>query len=823
MTCISTCSVCPPGGLVEFPGKLFPRQDVFFYLFTSESPTHIMQRHRRRLFTGIVLILGGTLAAQPRVPLQLGAPVGGQNESRFREGKENWQEDVSQRTANSSSYRTGDGRLILHYSSRPLNYKDATGAWQRVELQPVYAAGKWSAVSQPGPVYVFSDGSCALAGENGAMCTFSSAVRINGRAVSESRGEQDGNTVLFRNIAPGIDKVCEFRYGAVKYNYNLMQPYTAAGDLLIDEMTEFPEGALISQSANENNGKDELLIKNTRGKALFRFHTPVCFDAAGQAVAGAYELTRNGIRIRVPGSWLRDPARAYPVVVDPLVTGPTSTWTGGSMPSCMLPSYNVDSIQVTKPAQVTLTGFFVTGSYYADPFTPAQMHNGRMSFSTSCSQGPVLTITGPNGNSPGTAYLQDFDYRPQLTCCWPNSCSAQQFWLRMHVARDSFSTGCNTTYIRYDPVTTSWPFEAYMEGHTVESAGLGWNVAGSPVCSDDCSINGTVYIRYGVPPYTITHPWMQGSTTVGTTLTPCFTGSTNSQLSLTVPNCPQYCSTNNQLVIPPPQVYDACNQPVFTYVNDTIGVTPVPLITSTPPASQICTGQQQPVSLSTCTASGPINWTGSNGASGTGSLLVADTNSGTTPLVITYVASSSYNGCAVPNDTFTVTVLPQPYAGFTFSSPVFAGQPATFSNASSYYAGTSGGFGWTFSDGGTAADSVVQHTFSAPGTYTVCLAVVTSNGCSDSICRTIEVIPAEIVTPNVFTPNGDGVNDMLTFKYLEFFPENHLKVFNRWGNLIFEKDNYQNDWSAPGISDGTYYYLLEVPEKKYSSILTIIR
>ncbi|TND07960.1 MAG: PKD domain-containing protein [Bacteroidetes bacterium] len=769
------------------------------------------------------------LEAQQTVPLQLQAPVENATPA-FRNDRASWQEDVSQRKANSSTYRTTDGRIIMHYSSRPVNYKDASGQWQHIEISPKATIQGWIAESQPNPVYLRTDASCLLTIDEYHVFGFSRNVTINGVAAKSTVPKQEETVLTFSDILPGIDKVCEFRYDAIKYNYVLHNAYTAGNDLLIEEEYELPYGFKASVHAGEYNGKDEVWLQDAQGAIRSKFHTPVCFDANKKTIAGEYELKKiNGkhkLILRVPAAWLNDPQRVYPVVIDPLVTGPLTTWTGGAMPSCFLPAYNVDSIQVWKPAQVTLTGFYVTGSYYADPFTPAQMHNGRMFFSTTCSQGPVLTVAPPTGNTAGTAYLQDFDYRPQLTCCWPNSCSAQQFWLRMHIARDSFSTGCNTTYVRYDPSTTSWPFEAYMEGRTVESGGVGWNVLGSPVCSDDCSLTGTVYIRYGVPPYTITHPWMIGSMTIGTNIQPCFTGITNQQLSLTNPNCPQYCGSNPQLSIPPPTVYDACNLPVTTYVSDTVNIISVPLITASPDPSEICTGMIQPVNLSTCLPSDPITWTGSNSTNGTGNLQVADTNSGTTPLVITYIATSSVSGCPVPADTFTVTINPNPAADFTYPTPVIAGQPMQFADASTVYVGTATIFNWEFGDGSptiSGNDSMPVHTFGAPGVYTVCFGIITDDGCSDRICEDITVIPAEIVPPNVFTPNGDGVNDMLTFTYLEYFPDNTLRIFNRWGNMIYEKSSYQNDWNAKDISDGTYYYLLELPDKKYSSVLTIIR
>lgn len=63
--------------------------------------------------------------------------------------------------------------------------------------------------------------------------------------------------------------------------------------------------------------------------------------------------------------------------------------------------------------------------------------------------------------------------------------------------------------------------------------------------------------------------------------------------------------------------------------------------------------------------------------------------------------------------------------------------------------------------------------------------------------------------PNVFSPNSDGVNDNLTFKNLEQYPNTHLKLYNRWGRKIYENENYQNDWDGDNHSGGTYFYIME--------------
>ncbi len=119
-------------------------------------------------------------------------------------------------------------------------------------------------------------------------------------------------------------------------------------------------------------------------------------------------------------------------------------------------------------------------------------------------------------------------------------------------------------------------------------------------------------------------------------------------------------------------------------------------------------------------------------------------------------------------------------------------------------------------------------------TATVFTVTVTdANGCQDTDQIQICIIedPSSILDAvSILTPNGDGKNDELVFKGLEAFPENKLTIFNRWGNIIYEKVGYQRDGQRwVGLRDGqelpadTYYYVLEFADLQVKTSLTIIR
>ncbi len=96
--------------------------------------------------------------------------------------------------------------------------------------------------------------------------------------------------------------------------------------------------------------------------------------------------------------------------------------------------------------------------------------------------------------------------------------------------------------------------------------------------------------------------------------------------------------------------------------------------------------------------------------------------------------------------------------------------------------------------------------------------------CGDEQSEIIEVVPCDIVVPNVFTPNNDGVNDDLEFTNLQYFNGASLRVYNRWGQVVYESDAYKNNWKAEGISDGTYFFTLLVPNLiELQGEITILR
>ena len=94
--------------------------------------------------------------------------------------------------------------------------------------------------------------------------------------------------------------------------------------------------------------------------------------------------------------------------------------------------------------------------------------------------------------------------------------------------------------------------------------------------------------------------------------------------------------------------------------------------------------------------------------------------------------------------------------------------------------------------------------------------------CAEAKVKIVILEDKPIVIHNGISANGDGVNDGFMIEHIEGYPKNNLKIFNRWGVLVYEKDGYTNREPFDGHSNGratisadsklpqgTYYYILE--------------
>jgi gliding motility-associated-like protein len=109
------------------------------------------------------------------------------------------------------------------------------------------------------------------------------------------------------------------------------------------------------------------------------------------------------------------------------------------------------------------------------------------------------------------------------------------------------------------------------------------------------------------------------------------------------------------------------------------------------------------------------------------------------------------------------------------------------------------------------------YTFTEPGTYEVKRTCGIGGECEDDFVLTITVTSGDfdLSVPNSFTPNGDNFNDFFKPKG-DGVVELNAKIFNRWGQVIFEWQGFDNSWdgnvNGNPAPDGVYFYIIEAKD-----------
>ena len=154
------------------------------------------------------------------------------------------------------------------------------------------------------------------------------------------------------------------------------------------------------------------------------------------------------------------------------------------------------------------------------------------------------------------------------------------------------------------------------------------------------------------------------------------------------------------------------------------------------------------------------------------------------------------------------------------------------------HTGTGSIYNWNFGDGSpsTSNQKTANVQFASKGIKTVTLIVRDTGFCSDTATGTLEIEEPEtdknMFVPNVFTPNGDSLNDYYQ-PYETGLQELELRIFNRWGQKVFESSDPNARWDGrwkgrEDCPEGVYYVLIKARDRKgkqydFSTTLTLIR
>jgi gliding motility-associated-like protein len=140
--------------------------------------------------------------------------------------------------------------------------------------------------------------------------------------------------------------------------------------------------------------------------------------------------------------------------------------------------------------------------------------------------------------------------------------------------------------------------------------------------------------------------------------------------------------------------------------------------------------------------------------------------------------------------------------------------------------GGNGGFNYEWSDGGQGPTI----TDIDAGNFTV--NVIDAEGCTSSQVLDLGCTPLiPIIVPQFISPNADNLNEIWIIQNLELYPDNKVTVYNRWGNVVYEAEPYNNDWNghykgtkAEALPSATYFYVIDTKKKSqdpYTGFLEI--
>lgn len=191
------------------------------------------------------------------------------------------------------------------------------------------------------------------------------------------------------------------------------------------------------------------------------------------------------------------------------------------------------------------------------------------------------------------------------------------------------------------------------------------------------------------------------------------------------------------------------------------------------------------------------------------------------------LACTDNNGCTgITTQNNAINVFPAITANFTIS-PSNIVKPNTsvdFTDSSTSAATVFWNFGDSLSGANdTSILTAPSHMYAEEGNYCITLIAANSNGCVDTASKCITVFDDLLNIPNVFTPNGDGNNDVFLIKHLHLGIAT-LKIYDRWGKIVFESNGYNNDWNGKNVNDGVFYYILDYPlnSKTYTGFIQVL-
>jgi gliding motility-associated-like protein len=400
----------------------------------------------------------------------------------------------------------------------------------------------------------------------------------------------------------------------------------------------------------------------------------------------------------------------------------------------------------------------------------------------------VYTVMGTNANGCKNSVTSTItvNFLPVISVSWATICIGGSATLIASGANTyTWNTGVITPTITTSPNTTTFYTVTGTDIHACKNSATS-TVTVNPL--PIISVNSTTICMGGTATLVAngasTYTWNTGST--GATITP----------SPTVATVYTVTGTN---------IYACQNS-----ATSTVSIKSLPIVT--PTVNEVCVGQTIHL-MSNSVAGSLYTWSGPNG------YISSVQNPTITNATIVnsgiYTLTISSGGCSASSTVSAVVDIMPTIANAGLDTISYNSSLSMSGNVPIVGMGT-----WSVITGsGNISNSNQSNTqvTNLQSGQNILQWTISNGACPVSYDDVIIVIK-DLTIPNGFSPNGDGVNDNFEINGLGDYTNVKINVFNRWGNLVYDSDDYKNNWngknmSGEDLSDDTYFYTLEIPKR----------
>ncbi len=663
-------------------------------------------------------------------------------------------------------------------------------------------------------------------------CTYTTSVTIGNTSGITKVDSSTTNTNC--NASVGIININSITGGTASYQVNIdggtfntiiSFPYSftnlAVGThtVMVKDASGCPHTSLIQ--VNSNGGPSSVATSTVQADT--------CGKNVGTITVGAvtggttpYQYSIDGVTYQTTNTFTALPTNTYTLYVkDNTGCSITSTATVSS---------------ISGPTSASVTPVADTCNKHVGAIVVSQITGGTSPYTYALNNGTYQTASTFTALSASTYTIQVKDNSGCIYTVTPNTTVVSIISVTTPtIAASGSTTFCNGGSITLTSSSASsytWSTGVNTQTITVSTAGIYTVNTTSPT---GCTSSDTITIKINPNPTT--------PTINDTTVSECSNSIQQIHFNHSTGLLIIHNSAGQLQSIPfTPSVsgiytaYDSLNGCTSSVKNITVNINAAPAVVPTVTTPVIyCQGQIADTLKAIATTVGAdLVWQDANH----NTILTPPTPTPLTGLAgtTTYYVYQSIGVCNGPIDSIKVFVVGKPNPNFTINpaTDIFVGQTIAFTPVQTTTTNT---YYWNFLDptsgtSNTSTSSLPTHAYNTADSYCPKLVVTNQAGCKDSTTLCLDVLSnISMIIPNVFSPNGDGLNDVFSVKatgYTNFTCD----IFDRWGLKLYSWTGVSGYWDGTEKTskavDGTYFYVIQTTDvkgedHKYNGFIQLVK